>query len=415
MGNEDPTTETRQNSDWYVDAMERLVATIQELSLARSLEDIMVIVRSAARQLTSADGATFVLRDAERCFYADEDAITPLWKGKRFPMEICVSGWVMKHRKSVIVEDVYDDPRVPADAYRPTFVKSLAMVPIRTKNPVGAIGVYWAKRTRPRPEEVKVLQALADSTSVMMENVRVYSDLEKKVAARTASLESLNQEMEAFSYSVSHDLRAPLRHIEGFINLLNKKESMTLSATAQNYLKIISDASVTMGKLIDDLLEFSRTGRTEMKLVRINMNQMVEDARRRLEPKARESAIVWNVAELPEVEADVALLKLVWINLLSNAVKYTRKTTQAEVHVGATERDGEVEFFVRDNGAGFDMNYAHKLFGVFSRLHHQNEFEGTGIGLANVKRIISRHGGRVWAQGQVNAGATFYFTLPAAK
>jgi light-regulated signal transduction histidine kinase (bacteriophytochrome) len=170
-----------------------------------------------------------------------------------------------------------------------------------------------------------------------------------------------------------------------------------------------------MGKLIDDLLEFSRTSRAEMKCVRVNMHQLVVDVRRLIEREPRENSITWEVADLPAVDGDVALLKQVWTNLLSNAAKYTRKTSPAIVRIGATPRDGEMEFFVQDNGAGFDMNYVHKLFGVFSRLHHQSEFEGTGIGLANAKRIVTRHGGRIWAQGQLNAGATFYFTLPVAK
>src|SRR5262249_8448446 len=154
-------------------SMERLVSVVQELSLARNLESIMAIVRHAARELTGADGATFVLRDNGHCYYADEEAIAPLWKGKRFPMEACISGWAMLNRQPAVIEDIYADPRIPAEAYRPTFVKSLAMVPIRSLDPVGAIGTYWAKRRQPRPEEVRILQALANSTSVAMENVQL--------------------------------------------------------------------------------------------------------------------------------------------------------------------------------------------------------------------------------------------------
>ncbi|HZI72761.1 MAG TPA: GAF domain-containing protein, partial [Gemmatimonadales bacterium] len=168
-------------SHWYARAMEKLVAVIQELSLARDLPRIMEIVRRSARELTGADGATFVLRDGEQCHYADEDAIAPLWKGRRFPMTSCISGWAMLNRQAAVIEDIYADPRIPAEAYRPTFVKSLVMVPIRTADPVGAIGNYWAARRKPRPEEVKLLQALADSTSVAMENVQLYAGLERKV------------------------------------------------------------------------------------------------------------------------------------------------------------------------------------------------------------------------------------------
>lgn len=176
-------------------SVERLVEVVQRLSLARDLQDIMVIVRTAARELTGADGASFVLRDGDQCHYADEDAIAPLWKGQRFPMQICVSGWVMSHRIPVAIPDIYKDTRVPTDAYRPTFVRSLAMVPIRTHNPIGAIGNYWATYHLPTPEEIRLLQALADSTAVAMENIRIHQELEERVRKRTEELEVVNMEL----------------------------------------------------------------------------------------------------------------------------------------------------------------------------------------------------------------------------
>ena len=177
--------------------LNRLLGVVQELSLARDLPTIMEIVRGAARELTGADGASFVLRDGDLCYYADESAIEPLWKGLRFPMSRCVSGWVMENREGVAIAEVFADPRVPADAYRPTFVQSLAMVPIRTRAPIGAIGTYWACRHLAAPEELAVLQALADSTSVAMENVEVYGELEKRVRQRTVALEAANRELTA--------------------------------------------------------------------------------------------------------------------------------------------------------------------------------------------------------------------------
>ncbi len=399
-------------SDGYVRAMERLVSVVQELSLARNLEGIMAIVRHAARELTGADGATFVLRDNGFCYYADEEAIAPLWKGKRFPMEICISGWAMLNRQPAVIEDIYSDARIPADAYRPTFVKSLAMVPIRSLEPVGAIGTYWAMRRQPKPEEVKILQALANSTSVAMENVQLYAGLEQKVAERTARLQALNEELDSFSHSVSHDLRTPLRHVDGFVELLQQQENGRLSPAGLNYLKIISDSTKSMGQLIEDLLNFSRTGRAELQRSNVNMNALVDEVRRELEPETKGRTILWDVAKLPEVEGDRAMLKQVWMNLLSNAVKYTGRRERAEIQIGTTPRDGEVEFFVKDNGAGFDMQYSKKLFGVFQRLHHKDEFEGTGIGLANVRRIVTRHGGRIGCDAEIDRGATFYFILP---
>ena len=179
------------------DAGMALVTVVQKLSLARDLETVMDIVRIAARELTGADGATFVLRENDQCFYAEENAIAPLWKGRRFPMETCISGWTMLHREPAAIEDIYQDDRIPADAYRPTFVKSLVMVPIRSMDPVGAIGSYWARQHRPTSEEIAVLQALADSTAVAMENVRVYAELEHRVKERTARLECVNEALRA--------------------------------------------------------------------------------------------------------------------------------------------------------------------------------------------------------------------------
>ncbi|MBW4474165.1 MAG: diguanylate cyclase [Stenomitos rutilans HA7619-LM2] len=169
--------------------LKRLVVAVQELSPARDLQTIMTIVKSVARELTHADGASFVLRDQNQCFYADEDAIAPLWKGRRFPMHVCISGWTMNHRQPCVIADVYGDERIPFTAYQPTFVKSLAMVPIRTLDPIGAIGVYWAERRQPIPEEVELLQALADATALALENVQVYAELEQRVLDRTAALE----------------------------------------------------------------------------------------------------------------------------------------------------------------------------------------------------------------------------------
>ncbi len=183
----------------YVRGMARLLQAVQELSLARSLEEIQRIVRTAARELTGCDGATFVLRDNGKCYYVDEDAIAPLWKGSRFPMEVCISGWAMLNREAAVIPNIYADARVPQAAYRPTFVKSLVMVPIRTLDPVGAIGNYWAHERTPSAQEVSLLQALADSTSVAMENVGVYAELEQRVRDRTTALQQANEEIERLS------------------------------------------------------------------------------------------------------------------------------------------------------------------------------------------------------------------------
>lgn len=201
---------TTSPSARYLAGMQRLLRAVQELSLARELADVQHVVRQAARELTGCDGATFVLRDGDRCFYADEDAIAPLWKGQRFPMSICISGWAMLNRQCAVIPDIYVDPRIPHDAYRPTFVKSLVMVPIRQLEPVGSIGNYWAQPHEPTTEEVALLQALADATSVAMENVRVQGELERRARAQSDHLAELDREtrdLEDLARQVSSRIR----------------------------------------------------------------------------------------------------------------------------------------------------------------------------------------------------------------
>jgi signal transduction histidine kinase len=228
---------------------------------------------------------------------------------------------------------------------------------------------------------------------------------------KAAELEQANQELEAFSSSVSHDLRAPLRHIDGFVDLLRQDCGAALGSSSQHYLGIISNSAKRMGTLIDDLLVFSRMGRQEMQDVPLNMNLLVSEVIEEMSLETGQREIEWNIGRLPIVLGDRTLLKQVWTNLISNAVKYSRHRDPAKITITAKENEGEYCFSVQDNGAGFDMRYADKLFGIFQRLHQADEFEGTGIGLANVRRIVARHGGITRGEGKVNRGATFSFTL----
>ncbi len=244
---------------------------------------------------------------------------------------------------------------------------------------------------------------------------RLNAELEDRVVKRTAQLEAANKELEAFSYSVSHDLRAPLRHASGYVDLLVKKCKSDLSEKGQHYLSSIADSVHQMGVLIDDLLQFSKTGRIEMRQSVSDMNVILGEVMESLRHDNSNRMIKWIIGKLPSVFCDSSMLKLVWVNLLSNAVKFTRTRENARIEIGVQEEEKEFIFYVRDNGVGFDMQYAQKLFGVFQRLHSMDEFEGTGIGLANVRRIISRHEGRTWAKAELDKGATFYFTLPNYK
>jgi light-regulated signal transduction histidine kinase (bacteriophytochrome) len=240
--------------------------------------------------------------------------------------------------------------------------------------------------------------------------------LNQELTTRAAELESTNKELESFAYSVSHDLRAPLRHVVGFSELLQKQAASLLDDKSQRYIKTILDAAKKMGKLIDDLLSFSRIGRAETKKSLVNLEQLVKDVVSEIEQETRGREIAWKIDALPVCYGDRSMLMLVLANLVSNAVKFTRMRTRAEIEIGCADGDNDdLEVFIRDNGAGFDMQYANKLFGVFQRLHRADEFEGTGIGLATAQRIIHRHGGKIRAEGAVDQGATFYFSLPKAQ
>jgi len=238
----------------------------------------------------------------------------------------------------------------------------------------------------------------------------------QEVQTANQKLHEANKELEAFSYSISHDLRAPLRHIAGFVDLLKKNGGQHLDERGRRYLEVINSSAGQMGTLIDDLLVFSRMSRAELRLTTVSSISLLDEALNTFQNEIVGRRIEWKIGDLPEVAADAPMLRQVWMNLIGNAVKYSRTRDPAKIEVGCNhDGDGEHVFFVRDNGVGFDMQYVDKLFGVFQRLHRQEEFEGTGIGLANVRRIITRHGGRAWAEGKLDAGATFFFSLPTKK
>ena len=280
--------------------------------------------------------------------------------------------------------------------------------------------LVWFGTVRRRVEE-QLLQSndrlgreVAERTrqAALLERTAIeISALNQDLEARSHELEASNKELEAFAYSISHDLRAPLRHMVGYAELLQQHESSVLDDTGRDYMLSILDSAKRMGNLIDDLLAFSRIGRAETQKTTVNLEQLLKEALSELRQDTEGRNIVWRIGALPAVYGDRSMLRLALVNLLSNAVKFTRTRAQAEIEIGATDGNGnEVVVFIRDNGVGFNMKYVHKLFGVFQRLHRQEAFEGTGIGLATVQRIINRHGGKVWAEGLKDQGAVFYFS-----
>ncbi|MGB6804565.1 MAG: ATP-binding protein, partial [Candidatus Sulfotelmatobacter sp.] len=240
-------------------------------------------------------------------------------------------------------------------------------------------------------------------------------ELEARVVERTAQLEAANHELEAFTYSVSHDLRAPLRHIGGFSKILSEDFGPGMPAEAQIHLKRIEDGVRRMGVLVDELLNLARVGRHALRLEAAGLNSIVEEVVSLLQPEIKGRIVTWKIADLPSAECDPVLIKQVFQNLIANALKFTRTRERAIIEISSRQKGGQIVILVRDNGVGFNKKYSDKLFGVFQRLHRAEDFEGTGIGLATVHRIVHKHGGRIWAEAKLDKGATFYFTLEAAK
>jgi len=278
------------------------------------------------------------------------------------------------------------------------------------------VSSQWVLHTDDQGRPAAILEINNDITERKQAEeqiLRLNAELERRVRERTAELTATNKELEAFTYSVAHDLRAPLRHIDAFTKILHEDYAANLPDEAQHFLENIRNGSRNMSRLVDDLLNLARVGRQEIKRQTIALSSIVGQVLGELKNETNGRTIDWRIHPLPVVECDSGLMKQVFTNLLSNAIKYTRPRPLAIVEIGALEKNGTTAVFIRDNGVGFSMKYADKLFGVFQRLHRPEEFEGTGVGLATVERIIRRHGGSVWAEARVGEGATFYFTVSA--
>src|SRR6478735_4645767 len=391
---------------------EVLTRTVTRLSTADSLSRVTEIVASAVRQLLGAQGATFVLREDGHCFYADEDAIEPLWKGRRFPLGSCVSGWAMLNRQALAIPDIYHDERVPIDAYRPTFVKSLCMAPIRASDPVGALGAYWSEHHEPTAEEVRLLQVLANSTAVALENLELRSAIARRSDERD-DLAERAQELESAIHTLVHDLRSPLGAMLGYAELIADEDLPEEKRRA--FAETLVEAGGRMAEQIDQMLALYRVTNRELEPAPVDMTAVARELGTSLRLREPERVITVVVEDGLHAVADPGLTRMVLENLIGNAVKYTGRKSEALVEVGLAETGPELStFFVRDNGAGFDPIETPRLFRPMTRLHSESDFAGTGLGLASVARIVERHGGSVRAEGQRDVGATFYFRLPVS-
>ena len=337
-----------------------------------------------------------------------------------FAPGVGMPGRVWQTGRAAWIPDVMADPNFPrAAAARAAGLHAAFGAPILSgRSCVGIIEFFTEGIYAPDAELLGVLTGIGSQIGQFTERKQAeekLGQLSAEAVQRATQLEAANKELEAFSYSVSHDLRAPLRHVQGYVELLKKAAANSLPEKALRHLEIISDASKQMGQLIDDLLAFSRIGRTDIHHATVNLDELVPLCRQGLELETRHRRIQWKIALLPAVRGDRAMLRQIFANLMGNAIKYTRPRDPAEIEIGcAGHENGRAIIFIRDNGVGFDMQFAEKLFGVFQRLHTPEEFEGTGIGLANVRRIITRHGGRIWFEAAVGKGATFFFTLEEA-
>jgi signal transduction histidine kinase/CheY-like chemotaxis protein len=401
--------------------MQSLVAAVAALAAARHLDDVTRIVRQTARALTHADGVTFVLREGTDCFYADEEAIAPLWKGKRFPMATCISGWAMLNREPVVITDIYRDPRIPHDAYRRTFVKSLLMVPVGDAEPVAAIGAYWAQLHTATDAERDVLQALAHAAALALANVHLNTRLEQSLALeRDARREAevATQARDEFLAAVSHELRTPLHVIQNWIWQL--KQAPDVERTLKKPLEIIERNTELQARLVEDLLDVAQSTRGALHLQTqlVDLGQIVglviEACRASADAKKLRLEFVRKAS--PQIWGDPVRLQQVLWNVLANAIKFTPENGRVQLHLSRGPLHACV--VVDDSGIGVDPAFLPRMFERFSQADRTptRRFGGLGVGLSIVKDIVTLHGGSVRADSRgayQGTTVTIEFPIPA--
>lgn len=406
--------EQNSHHSYSISSYNRLLLVVKDLACVRTIEEIIEIVRLAARDLTNADGVTFVLRDGECCHYVDENAIGPLWKGMRFPLKSCISGWTMLNKQAAVIEDIYQDARIPLDAYKVTFVKSLVMVPIRIADPLGAIGAYWSTPHRATPEEIELLEILTDTTAVAISNVQLFQKLTNQNALK-----------DKFIAMLAHELRNPVAPISNGVQLLKLKLGET-GAVGETVL-MMQQQIKHLSKLIDELLDISSItyGKISLKLEKLNLVDLVRQSLNDHAQAIERSnlRVVQNLPDTPLwVDVDSTRFFQVFGNLLDNALKFSKPDGTIWVDLSLIPGEnglGSVAVLsVRDSGIGIDPIILPELFEPFTQSDRSLDRSrgGLGLGLSVVKSLVELHGGNVEASSRgINLGAEFKVTLPVCE
>jgi signal transduction histidine kinase len=385
-----------------------LARAITELAAARDQRRVMELSLETVCEIIGARGAGFVVLRNETCFYEATTPAVVTLRGKRFSLSQCPAGHALSEKKFIECTQE-NSATVAREIMEHAFIKSVVAFPV---DAAFAIEIYLSEHRALTSSEILCLRSLADVCRLVLDKISRDLQLENLQKQANELIET-NRDLETFAHSISHELRAPLRAINGFTQILVDDHGNCIDHGAMPYIRKVQSNAGQMSQLIDGLFSFFRTGKKQVRKTQIDNQQMVRQIIEELRQAGNANRVGFDIAELPACYADDVLIRQVWQNLLANAVKYTSQKPQPQVQVGYLKKNDEDVFFVSDNGAGFAMEDSKRLFGVFQRLHSQREFTGSGVGLAIVNRIVQRHGGRCWGEGEVGQGATFYFTLPS--